>query len=388
MADRCHILVIGAGLAGVSVAARLARWDRTVWILEQEEYSPYHATDRALTPWDPAWVSDPDSAALAWASAAMWDEVPKVLSPKGVLHLFGEDWLADYPDMLARGFATGSGVEQLEKWEIAQRFPFLKVDSGHCEAALYVPPGAAGTIDARRLYSYFRSQLYRRAGRIFLREALEEGSYGGGAWTVRTKSRTIRADVIVNCAGAWADDVARKCGTRRMGLVSTKRTLLSLAIEPNSDVLWRGGPFIVWQGNPADFLCDLRPKHRVVISPADETPSPPCDAEVEPWEVAAAIERFEDWTTMRLNETCGSSWAWLRTYAKDRRPVIGWAREAPGFFWSTGFGESGSKCALAASAIAADMIRNQSEFSDLIDRYGIRMERFSPERLGFAGVAC
>lgn len=388
MVDRCDILIIGAGIAGVSLASRLAGWNRRVWVLEQEEYSPFHTTDRALAPWDPAWVSDDDTAALAWAGAGLWDEIPHALTRKPMLHIFAEDWLAAYPDMFARGVAAGTGVQQLEGWEIAKRFPYLKTEGTHCAAGLYAPAGAAGTINVRRIYSHFRSLLYRRSGRIFLKEALEEASYGGGAWTVRTNMRTIRTEVIVNCAGAWADEVARRCDTRRLYLQSTKRTLLSLETEADPDVPWGGGPFIVWKGKDADCLCDIRPEGRVAISPADEEPSSPCDAEVEAWQVAAAIARFEEWTKMRLIETSGFSSAWLRTVAKDRRPVMGWAREVPAFFWSTAFGGTGIECALAASAIAADMIQNQSESSELVSRYGIRTERFSPDRLGYAGVTC
>jgi len=386
MVDKCQILIIGSGIAAVSLGARLARWDRTVWLLEREEYAGCQASERAVAPWDPAWVADPDSATLAWASAGMWDEAPNVLTPKEMLHIYAEDWLADMPEMYARGFAKGTGVEQLERRDIASRYPYLNTDGGRCAAALYLPAGAAGTIDARRLYSHFRSQLYRWSGKIFLKEELLHATYGGGAWTVRTNRREIRADVIVNCAGAWADEVARRCETRRIGLWSTKRTALNLAIKPNAVVPWPGGPFLVWQRRLAPFICDLLPHGRTIISPATEEASAPCNAQVEGWEVAAAIDTVEDWTWIRVLEDSGPSWSWLRTCVRDRRPVIGWARDVPNFLWVAALGWTGVECTLAISAIASDMALNRSEFAELVNRYGIQTERFSPDRLAYAGV--
>jgi D-arginine dehydrogenase len=387
MIDRCDILVIGAGLAGVALAARLGDWKRKVWVLEREEYSPCHATDRALCPWDPSLVVDDDTAALAWAGAAEWSDIPEAFEPKGMLHIFANDCLAAYTDAAVRGCRSGSGVQELEAEDAARRFPMIRFDWNAWGAALWTPAGAAGTVHMRRLYSHFRAALYRQAGRILLGESLESASYGGGAWTVRTSHRMIRADIVVNCAGAWADDVARRCETRRLGFHSTKRSALNLAVEPGADWPWRNVPQISWHGRGTTAYCDIHSNQRVSFSPPDEGSSWPCNAEPEPWQIAAAIDRFEQWTNLRLIEVSGVSWAWLRTTPIDGRPVIGWAREAPDFFWLTGFGASGPECALAGSAIAADMIRNSTEFSWLVDQYGIRSERFSPDRLGYAGVS-
>jgi D-arginine dehydrogenase len=387
MADKCQILIIGSGITAVSLGARLARWDRTVWLLEREEYSGCQTTERAVAPWDPAWVADPDSAALGWASAGIWDEAPDVLTRKDMLHIYSEDWLADMPERYARGFAAGTGVEQLEGSDIIKRFPYLKSETARWVGALFVPAGAAGTIDVRQLYSHFRAQLYRWSGQIFLKEELLHATFGGGAWTVRTNKREIRADVIINCAGPWADEVARRCDTRRIGLWSTKRVALNLAIKPNAVVPWPGGPFLVWQRRLAPFICDLLPRGRVIVSPATEEVSPPCDPQVEAWEVAAAIGTIEDWTTLRVLEDSGPSEAWLRTCVRDRRPVIGWARDVPAFYWVAGLGWTGIESTLAISAIASDMVLNRSDFAELVSRYGIRTERFSPDRVAYAGVS-
>jgi D-arginine dehydrogenase len=387
MIDRCNILIVGGGFAGIALGAMLADWDRKVWILDQEECTPAHASWLALNAWDPNQSRDADVARLSWAATALWDKIAGALVPKGALHLFRSDSLKEAADMWTRGIRTATGIEQLEPEDLTERFPWLNSASDACAAALWVPPGAAGMIDLGRLYSHYRDRLYQRGGKILLEEGLVEAAYGGRGWTVHTTKGAFRADVIVNCGGAWADDVARRCSVRRLGFHSTKRAAISFPVAGSAELPWRDGPFLSWhRGGSAAAYWDVTSKGRVLVSPAEEASWNGGDVEPEGWQIAAALNDFESATGIRLDETSGSSWGWVRTSMADGRPVIGWARETPHFFWMTGFGRAGAECALSGSAIASDMISNRQKFSWLTDQYGIRSRSFAPDRLAYAGV--
>ncbi len=387
MIDRCNILITGGGMAGMALASRLARWDRKVWLIERDDCSPANASWLSFGAWDPADAVGDDAARLSWAGAKFLDEIPGALVPKGALHLFSPSRLKEAGQMWMRGIRAGSGVRQLEAAEVVERLPWVKTDDGHCAAALWIPAGAAGMIDMSQLYSHFRSRFYERGGRILLDEALVEADYGGGAWTVRTTKGSMRADVIVNCAGAWSDDVARKCHARRVGLHSTKRAALSLAAAGAAELPWRNSPYVAWHRDSSVAYCELLPNGRAVVSPAGEAAWSGGEVEADSWQIKEALDQFESATSLHLDETKGTSWAWVRSSVGDGRPIIGWARETPAFFWMTGFGRGGAECALSASAMAADMIRNRKDFSWIADQYGIQASWFAPDRLASAGVS-
>jgi D-arginine dehydrogenase len=94
---------------------------------------------------------------------------------------------------------------------------------------------------------------------------------------------------------------------------------------------------------------------RIWLSPHDESPCDPCDCAPEELDVAIAVDRFEgavDWKVERVER----SWAGLRTFAPDRRPVYGFDPAVPGFFWCAGQGGFGIQTAPAASKLAADLL--------------------------------
>jgi D-arginine dehydrogenase len=381
MVESYDILVVGGGIAGISLAARLGGKRRRVALIEMEDWAPKHATGRSASLKDPIYTPNADVAALAMASAELFAEVPGALRPKGALHLYGGDSLAEYADALARCRDVGAHVDQLEADQVVERFPFLRMGEEHCVAALYAPPGVANTIDVRLLYEHFRRRFCVSGGDVIVSEALESGRLEARGWTVVTSSRVIRADIIVNCAGAWADIVAARCGISALGLLPLKWTVLDTTVAAHPLAPQPDGPFIFWEGAEPDLYCDFKFGGRLLLSPADEQVSQPCDASPEIVNLGIALDRFYERTHLAVVNTRGRHWAGLRTFAADRRPVIGWSGERPGFFWSGAYGGFGIECSLAASAIAADMILGEDRFKALMGFYGVRSERFDPDRL-------
>ena len=153
---------------------------------------------------------------------------------------------------------------------------------------------------------------------------------------------TIQAAVVVDAAGAWADDVAEKCGVRRLGIKPKRRTMVQLRVGRSG---LRDLPLI--DDSEGTFYFKGESDRTIWLSPHDEIDSDPCDAAPEEIDVAIAIDRFEqvvDWPVERVER----SWAGLRSFAPDRRPVYGFDPTADGFFWCAGQGGFGIQTAPAA----------------------------------------
>ena len=159
--------------------------------------------------------------------------------------------------------------------------------------------------------------------------------------------------MVVNAAGAWADEVAARCGVAPVGLQPRRRTVVQLrlgrAIDPAGPLVLALDERLYWK--------PVGPRH-VWLSPSDETPSDAVDAAAEEWDVAQALDRFGravDWPV----EAVERRWAGLRTFAPDRRPVVGWDRQADGFLWLAGQGGWGIQTAPAVAEMAAGVLEGE-----------------------------
>jgi D-arginine dehydrogenase len=170
---------------------------------------------------------------------------------------------------------------------------------------------------------------------------------------------------LVNAAGAWADEVAALAGLTRVGLQPRRRTAVLVDPPPGMDVSrW---PFV----NDVDGQFYFKPEAgSLFLSPADETPVEPSDAQPDDWDIAVAVERVEAVTTLQITRP-KARWAGLRTFAPDRTPVAGFSDEGSGFFWLAGQGGYGIQTAPALSRTAAALILGAPLPEDL---QGLRAE--------------
>ena len=157
----------------------------------------------------------------------------------------------------------------------------------------------------------------------------------------------LEARIVVNAAGAWADEVAALAGAVPVGLTPKRRTAFTFPAEAGD---W---PMAV----DVDEQFYFKPESgRVLGSPADETPSPPCDAQPEEIDVALAVDRIERAAAFRIRRI-ERRWAGLRSFVADKTPVLGFDPVRPGFFWCAGQGGYGIQTApamgMAAAALAA-----------------------------------
>lgn len=224
---------------------------------------------------------------------------------------------------------------------------------------------AAADVDVGALHHGYLRELRRRGGALLLNHPVDGLQRNDNLWTLVSAGSTYRAPIVVNAAGAWADGVAAMAGAAPLGLKPLRRT--ALLIDPPAGQDIRDWPVIIDVAEQFYFKPEAG---LLMLSPADETLSVPCDAQPEEWDVAQTVERIERITTLEIARI-RHQWAGLRTFSADRVPVIGFDAEVPGFFWLAGQGGYGIQTCPAAAQAALALIH----------------ERPLPEALSKAGVA-
>ena len=338
MLAEADVAVIGAGIAGVSVACELAA-DRAVVLLEQENQPAYHTTGRSAAMFLQSY-GGPPIRSLTAASRPVFDAVGTLLTPRPLLWVAPEDQV----ERLTALAAAQPELVPLDPDRAAAACPALR--PGWCAAALLEPD--ALEIDVLGLHQHYLGGARRRGARVLLNAAVTSGHHDDGRWHLETTAGPVTATTVVNAAGAWADRVAAGLGVPPVGLRPLRRT----AAVARAAGVERGWPIVADVGETFYF----RPEGAgVLVSPADETPSEPCDARPEDVDVALAVERVNAATVLGLRSVV-TAWAGLRTFAPDRNPVTGLDPAAPGLWWLAGQGGYGIQIAPALARLAAAAI--------------------------------
>ena len=370
----CDILVIGGGIAGASAAWRLAERGSVI-LLEREDQPGYHTTGRSAALYSKRY-KNPLIRGLAIASGPFLENPPDgfaehpLLTPRGLLMIARDD----QRDELARQFTPdqfASGiVRELPLAEALQLAPHL--DPDYVAATLYLP--AAQDIDVHGLHGGFLRGLRARGGRIVTNAGVQAMARRDGAWRVETPAGTFTAPVVVNAAGAWVDEVARLAGVAALGIRPLRRTAVTVDPPPGMDPSrW---PMVMDAGEAFYFKPEAG---RVLVSPCDETPMEPHDAQPDELDVAVAVDQLERASIVRVRRIA-HRWAGLRNFVKDRMPVAGFAPDAEGFCFLAALGGFGIMTSEALGRATAAICAGESLPADLAAN-GITVEALSPRRL-------
>ena len=351
--------IIGAGMAGASLAARLiARAPALrIALIEAEPQPGYHATGRSAAFWTQSY-GGPGVVPLTLASGAEL-ALRGVLRQRGGLTIARAGREGDLDAFAARFAGLGIAMQRLGREGIAARVPGLRAP--WVEGVL--EPDCCD-IDVAALHQQYLAGARRGGVDLWCAAGLARAEPAAGGWHLTlTDGAALRAGVLINAAGAWADQVAALAGAAPLGITPLRRTMVQARTNPPA---------------PADLplVLDLdeqfyfKPEAgRLWLTPHDETPSPPCDAAPEEGDVAAAIARFEgvvDWQVERIE----ARWAGLRSFAPDRLPVYGFDRGVPGFFWFAGQGGFGIQTAPAAADLAARLLLGEGAGAVSPEPYG------------------
>lgn len=365
------ICVIGAGIAGASVAAELADKAR-VLLVERESQPGYHTTGRSAALFSTTYGPNVIRA-LSRASEAFYNDPPEgfdrpLLTPRGALMIARDDQMESL-EALQRELAGAAGVERLDGAAARALVPLLR--SGHVAAAVF--EHFAQDIDVHALHQGYLRQFRTRGGTFVASAAVDAIGRGSGGWTIEAGANAFQATTIVNAAGAWGDVVADSAGITPVGLVPKRRTAAMIALPEGTNA--HHWPMVI----DIDEEFYAKPDAgRLLISPADETPSEPCDAQPDEYDVAVAVDRVETAFDIQVRRI-ENKWAGLRTFAADKNPVVGWGDAGQSFFWLAGQGGYGIQTAPALAKLATALILGTAPERAIMD-HGIDLKSMSPGR--------
>lgn len=369
-------LIIGSGMAGASAAFELAA-SAKVLVAEREDQHGYHTTGRSAAIYAASYGNTVIRRITA-ASRAFFDAPPAgfadypLLTPRGSLYLGAPGQEADVTAMAEAVSAIQVEMRLLDADDVRRRVPILKPE--HVAAGVLEP--GASDIDVHALHTGFLRGAQARGATLRLGADLVAVERQTGGWRARfADGESVWAGVVINAAGAWADVVARAAEASPIGLTPLRRTAMILDAPSNHDcAAW---PALIDIGETFYFKPEAG---RLLASPADETPSEPCDAYADDMDVAICVDRIQTVTDLPVRRVL-RSWAGLRTFAPDRSPVIGFDPDCEGFFWLAGQGGYGVQTAPAAGRLAASLALGRGLPGDLADR-GVTEAELSPGRFG------
>ena len=350
------VVIVGAGLAGCATAWHLAG-QTSVLLLEQGEQAGAEASSqnagmvRRLG-------EDPYERLLAVRTHA-WLEDP------------GDDW-RDLAPSRRTGAVIALVEEPHELHDAASHLRAHGVRIEACDRPGEVAPALAGSptafawhlpdervADAHSLIAGFlrgargRGMELRCGTRVLgLRRR------GDRVVGVMTERGPIDAGHVVLAAGAWTAELAAGIGVHRP-LVALRRSLLQSAPHalsaPEHPWSWIDDVGIYVRPEGGGFL----------VSGCDEAIDPPSvgpGSRGSPPPLARALAQHKLATFLPALSpmVLRAGWTGLRTFAPDRRPVLGPDPEAPGLHWAAGLGGFGVTCSYAVGEAVAAWLRGEA----------------------------
>ncbi len=370
----CDFLIVGAGIAGASAGAELARRGK-VAILEREVAPGYHSTGRSAAMFTETY-GPPAIRRLTTASApfmrnppAGFTDVP-LLRTRGVLFLARPDQMATLDGHEESARATGATVTRLDVRGMLRHMPVLRPD--YVGGGMIEPD--ASDLDVSALHQGYLRAFKARGGSLVCDAEVTRIERRDGTWRVTSKAGAFAAGTLVDAAGAWADEVAKLAGIQPLGLVPKRRT--AFTFDPPAGLDITDLPLCFDVDEAFYFKPDAG---RFLGSLADETPSPPCDAQPEELDVAIAVDRIQTATTLTIDRLV-RKWAGLRSFFKDKTPVVGPDPAAPRFIWVAGQGGYGIQTAPALGRVVAAFAAGEDLPAD-IAALGLAAADLAPARL-------
>ncbi|SDE74782.1 FAD-dependent oxidoreductase [Ruegeria marina] len=367
------IIVIGAGIAGSGVAAELAEQAK-VLMLEMESQPGYHTTGRSAAVYSQAYGSEPIRA-LTRASETFFKSPPEgfcdhpLLSERKAMLIANKDqmtWLEGVYSLLK----DEGSVRILSAAEVREMNPLVRED--------YVAGGlidtASADIDVHGLHHGYLRQFKDRNGTLVCKAEVTALTRENGIWQVATSAGDFCAPIVVNAAGAWADQLGQMAGAEPIRLKPLRRTALMVAAPEDMDV----EDFAMAVDIDEQFY--LKPDAgKLLISPANEDWDVPSDVQPDEMDVALCIHRIEQAFDLSVRRV-ENSWAGLRNFVADKSPVAGYSQVVDRFYWLAGQGGYGIQSAPALSRFAAADVLKRDIPQDILDA-GFDPETVSPARL-------
>ncbi|HWM86565.1 MAG TPA: FAD-binding oxidoreductase [Kofleriaceae bacterium] len=371
-----EVVIAGAGVAGASLAHFLtAAGVRDVLLIEREDAPARHASGRSAEALveielDPLWQP------LVAEGARFLRRPPPGFAPVPLLRATGEINLLDADGRAALSAALpalggqGIAVEVLEQDEVRRRHPFITEPDF---AGAYWLPDSGRIAVAALIAGYLGSAASGGAELWLDTEVIAVESEAGRVTGVVTTRGPVRCRTLVCAAGAWAGQLGALAGALPIALAPLRRTVVSFDAPDGVDA--RAWPLVAYESR-AIYVAPER--DGLLACPMDEDPVAPCDAQPDPARVELALERLGRLAAPLRPQRIRAARAGLRTFAPDRRLVLGDDPVRPGFFWLAGQGGSGIETSPAVGRMAAEIIARGSA-SDAALAAALSPVRFAPD---------
>ncbi|PYY90683.1 FAD-dependent oxidoreductase [Pseudomonas sp. TKO26] len=373
---QADFIIIGGGIAGASTGYWLSRHGRVI-VLERESHPAYHSTGRSAALYTAAYGTA-QVRALTLASRDFFDQPPEgfcehpLLTPRGEMTV---DFTGDPTELNSQYLSAKATVPEMQLLNADQacaRLPILRREKVH--GALYDP--SASDIDTDALHQGYLRGIRRHQGQVYTdHEVLGLRRDEQGLWQVQTSGQTFSAPLLINAAGAWADQIGALAGARALGLQPKRRAAFIFAGPEGVDIhQW---PMLV----SLDESFYMKPDAGMFLgSPANADPVEPHDVQPEELDIALGIYQIEEATTLSIRRPT-RTWAGLRSFVSDGDLLAGFDPQVPGLFWVAGQGGYGIQTSPAMGQASAALVRGQP-LPEQLTRFGLTPAMLSPARLG------
>lgn len=372
MGTDCDFLIIGAGISGAAAGYELARLGK-VLILEAEDAAGYHSTGRSAA----LFTRNYGPAAVRAVSAVSYDFLKSppegftdqpLLTPRGGMSIAfkGDEKLLD--KVLALG-TDAYPIVEIDLDQAMQYAPLLRPEL--IGRAVYEADVLDMDVDA--IHRGFLKGFAASGGKVLTDHKVTSLHHDGSAWNVVTSKARFRATVVINAAGAWADQLGQLAGAKPIGLVPKRRT--AILIEPPAGLALREMPLVDFAGGEIY----MKPTSgKIMASPGDQTPVEPQDIQPDDMDVAVLADWLERHTAISIRRI-DHSWAGLRSFVADEVPVVGFDPALKNFFWLAGQGGFGIMMSSALARLSAALI-DKNAMPDEFAAQGLKLADLAPSR--------
>ena len=367
-------VVIGAGIAGASIAYWLAPHGRTV-LLERESQPGYHSTGRSAALYMASYGGE-QVRALTLASRAFFLNPPAgfsehpLLSPRGALMVAGPGQMSSLEAHWSVLSAMNTGASKLTAEQTCALVPALRPEM--VEGGLLEPD--AMDMDVHAIHQGYLRGARQHEAQLYCNAEVRGLQRKQNGWLVQTSAGLWRAPVVINAAGAWAEQLGQMAGAQSVGLTPCRRSAFTFKPETAFDY----AKWPMTYGASEDWY--FKPDAGVMLgSPANQDPVVPQDVQPEELDIALAVSRIEEMTTITVRRP-SHTWAGLRSFVSDGGLLGGFDAQVPGFFWVAAQGGYGIQTSPAMGEACASLVRGLP-IPDHLANWGLTAEMLSPERL-------
>lgn len=355
--DNADVIIIGAGVIGMSIAYNLAarKKNMSIMVIEKEKLPGMGSTAQCTGGIRYQFTSKVN-VCLTKLSMPFFQKfnsqmgIPIFLRQRGYLFCTGkEERLPEFNTMLKVLDDLNIPASFFKPEQISKMYPYIT--AGDLIGATYCPLDAYG--DPGNVVQGYYRQAARLGVNIRFNETVEEFLLEGNKVRgVKTTSNELLAPVIVNAAGPAFSRMASLAGHE----VPSKPFRRQVYVCAPMEGIPRESPLVV--DMDTGFYMHVEKNGTLLLGGTDKDTAPGDSTAVD-WScldsfIQAAVRRIPALDNAELIR----AYVGIRSLTPDYHGILGESKKRPGLFLAGGFGGQGFMHAPAIGMIAADLIIN------------------------------